>query len=394
MAPLIALVGCETVEDVGNLLTGSVSGLRPQGEETEDRRQASQTPEPARERDGAAEPILPLTSLPRKEGGQPGPGSTSGDRQSPTPPVESDPIVAVQVAPLPSAPAQDASSETILDRDSDDRSSASETVDQQQTPQSPEVESEPTGAAQPIAPPTPLAPADVDEDRSESGSSDQTEAPPPPEIESEPTVAAQPISPPTPLAPSDGGADASASETGEQQQATAADDESQTPQFPAAAGDATQPTQTATTSAGLERTEGFVIPASIIDGDTFRLADKRIRLHGIDAPELDQVCQVNGQTIACGQISRDVLGDLTVGALVQCDLLEVDAEGRNISRCFADGLDISSAMVRSGHAVAYREASSDYVAAEVSAQSKKSGLWQGTFQMPWEWRASEGQNTP
>lgn len=140
------------------------------------------------------------------------------------------------------------------------------------------------------------------------------------------------------------------------------------------------------------RVEGFVTPSDIVDGDTIKLGEKRIRLHGIDAPELDQQCQLNGINIACGQISRQTLIGFTVGVLVQCERLDVDRYGRDVSRCSSDGLDISSAMVRSGHAVAYREYSMDYVANEDSAKAQKFGMWKGTFQMPWEWRAFKRQN--
>jgi endonuclease YncB( thermonuclease family) len=35
----------------------------------------------------------------------------------------------------------------------------------------------------------------------------------------------------------------------------------------------------------------------------------------------------------------------------------------------------------------------DYVPDEDSAKAQKFGMWKGTFQMPWEWRADKGQNT-
>ena len=151
--------------------------------------------------------------------------------------------------------------------------------------------------------------------------------------------------------------------------------------------------KTASPPSSLARTEGFVIPDSIIDGDSFRLRGRRIQLHGIDAPELDQICEVKGQKVACGQFSRQALIKLTVGVLVQCDRLDTDPNGYDDSRCSADGLDISSAMVRSGHAVAYRAHSMDYVNDEDRAKGRKFGLWRGTFQMPWQWRAEKGQIT-
>ncbi len=36
-------------------------------------------------------------------------------------------------------------------------------------------------------------------------------------------------------------------------------------------------------------------PARVIDGDTLEVAGERIRLYGIDAPEKDQTCSIDGR---------------------------------------------------------------------------------------------------
>ncbi len=51
------------------------------------------------------------------------------------------------------------------------------------------------------------------------------------------------------------------------------------------------------------------------------------------------------------------------------------------------GVDVGAAMVRAGWAVAFVRYSADYVIQEREARAEKSGLWAGSFSMPWAWRA-------
>ena len=50
--------------------------------------------------------------------------------------------------------------------------------------------------------------------------------------------------------------------------------------------------------------------ASVIDGDTIEIHDRRIRLDGIDAPESAQLCLREGRKERCGQRSAFFLADL------------------------------------------------------------------------------------
>ena len=56
------------------------------------------------------------------------------------------------------------------------------------------------------------------------------------------------------------------------------------------------------------RTDCLTGPAKVIEGDTIVVADLLVRLHGIDAPELDQTFWWRGQQIACGTMSLAALG--------------------------------------------------------------------------------------
>ena len=93
-------------------------------------------------------------------------------------------------------------------------------------------------------------------------------------------------------------------------------------------------------------------PARVIDGDTIEVAGERIRLHGIDAPEMDQTCEWPDSTIACGAIAKAELADAIAGAEVRCEERDRDRYGRIVAVCHASGHDIGRAMVDAGWALA------------------------------------------
>jgi endonuclease YncB( thermonuclease family) len=127
--------------------------------------------------------------------------------------------------------------------------------------------------------------------------------------------------------------------------------------------------------------------ASVIDGDTLEIRGRRIRLHGIDAPEKGQRCQDKaGKDYRCGQKAANTLDYRISGATVFCEPLDTDRYGRTIARCRAHAEDLGAWMAGLGWAVAYRKYSMDYVPAEELAQQRNAGMWAGTFVMPWDWR--------
>ncbi|MGF1610471.1 MAG: thermonuclease family protein [Kiloniellales bacterium] len=130
-------------------------------------------------------------------------------------------------------------------------------------------------------------------------------------------------------------------------------------------------------------------PAWVIDGDTIIVAGERVRLHGIDAPELDQTFWCRGQELACGAMAMAALEALTAGVTLRCEAIERDLHGRLIAKCFSpNGIDIGRRLVSAGWALAYRYYSMDYVDAEDEARKAKRGMWRGRFMKPWAWRAS------
>jgi endonuclease YncB( thermonuclease family) len=126
----------------------------------------------------------------------------------------------------------------------------------------------------------------------------------------------------------------------------------------------------------------------IIDGDTIMLGGVRVRLEGIDAPELDQSC--GGGWLSswpCGREAAAYLAHLMSGRDVNCRAKGHDAYGRVLGVCFAAGRDINADMVESGMAWAFRRYSQSYVAAEHEARARKLGIWRGRAEPAWSYRA-------
>lgn len=141
-------------------------------------------------------------------------------------------------------------------------------------------------------------------------------------------------------------------------------------------------------------TEGHLTgPAVVIDGDTIDVAGERVRLHGIDAPELDQTFWYRGKRLACGEMALAALEALTAGVKLRCEIIKRDRYGRLVAKCFSpNGIDIGRRLVSAGWALAYRRYSMDYVDAENTARKAKRGMWRGTFAKPWEWRTRRDSN--
>jgi endonuclease YncB( thermonuclease family) len=125
--------------------------------------------------------------------------------------------------------------------------------------------------------------------------------------------------------------------------------------------------------------------ASVVDGDTLRLGGKRIRLLGIDAPELGQTCTGPDRTPwPCGEVARDKMAELVNGGAVTCAPRGHDRYGRVLARCLGRTIDLGGAMVTAGLAVA----EGDYFHQEAVASAAKIGIWAGSFMPPRQWRDS------
>ena len=145
-------------------------------------------------------------------------------------------------------------------------------------------------------------------------------------------------------------------------------------------------------SENINKITGF---ARVVDGDTIRINSKKIRLYGIDAPEKKQKCKKTYLTISfmsftkdymCGEVSTQKLIKKINKQKLNCNILDVDRYKRLIGECFKRNINLNSWMVSNGYAVAYRKYSKKYVSDEINAKNNKLGIWQGKFEMPWDFR--------
>jgi endonuclease YncB( thermonuclease family) len=127
--------------------------------------------------------------------------------------------------------------------------------------------------------------------------------------------------------------------------------------------------------------------ATVVDGDGVEIGGVKIRLFGVDAPEIDQYCnRADGTRWRCGQYATVELDRTIAGREVTCAVRDKDRYGRPVAVCRVAEIDLAATQAKSGLAVAYRKFTRDYVDEEDDARSAKRGVWSGRFEMPWDWR--------
>jgi endonuclease YncB( thermonuclease family) len=140
-------------------------------------------------------------------------------------------------------------------------------------------------------------------------------------------------------------------------------------------------------AAALALPAAVAFAGDVYDGDTIEIEGQRARLYGIDAFELGQTClDKRGRPWRCGIAAKAALAERIEGQALQCIVLDEDPDGWYLSRCVGeDGTDLGAYMVRSGLALADKNA---YSADEADARRRRAGAWEGQFMPPWEWRAN------
>ena len=124
----------------------------------------------------------------------------------------------------------------------------------------------------------------------------------------------------------------------------------------------------------------------VVDGDTIHLNGEKIRFTGIDTPELKQTCVKEGFIDPCGVTAKEILIVKIADNKVECISEGKDRFKRTLAECFVNDESLSSYLVRSGYAFAYRRYSNKYIPDEDYAKVNQIGMWSMNFDYPWDYR--------
>lgn len=143
----------------------------------------------------------------------------------------------------------------------------------------------------------------------------------------------------------------------------------------------------------------------VADGDTVTLIDthgakQKIRLLGVDAPELQQ---------AHGQVAKKWLTTQALGKTIQVHVTDTDRYGRKVGKLLTQdpncktsecpyNVDLNLELLKLGHAWWYEAYQNNqppadrpiYEKAHNAARQSRLGLWSNaTTQVPWDWRQQQ-----
>jgi endonuclease YncB( thermonuclease family) len=135
--------------------------------------------------------------------------------------------------------------------------------------------------------------------------------------------------------------------------------------------------------------QGFGGPVRVVDGDTLDMGGTRVRLFGIDAPELGQNCtNPDGAAWDCGTWVANQLRARVATRQVRCERVDIDRYGRTVATCEVAGQDLGRMLVAGGLALAYRKYSMAYDLDEKRAVIAGRGLHAHRFDRPAEHRSA------
>ena len=127
--------------------------------------------------------------------------------------------------------------------------------------------------------------------------------------------------------------------------------------------------------------------AKVISGNEMKVGRRAVRLFGIRAPGLGEVCRVRSVKMRCGIVAWAELIKLADGQYVSCDLEKTEPQtvaagseaperkSELFATCYLGETDLNEALVRSGWAKAAAGQTDRYQVDETDARESRRGLW-------------------
>lgn len=131
-------------------------------------------------------------------------------------------------------------------------------------------------------------------------------------------------------------------------------------------------------------------PVKVVDGDTLEINGRRVRIWGIDAPELAQpwINRFGNPVENYGRRVADELRLYLQGRQVKVQPIDFDQYGRLVAKVIAGRTDIGRWLVSKGLAMVDPRGQQPYLHDQQLAQAKRLGFWDGQIEPPWEYRAN------
>ncbi|MGH1419178.1 MAG: thermonuclease family protein [Hyphomicrobiaceae bacterium] len=131
--------------------------------------------------------------------------------------------------------------------------------------------------------------------------------------------------------------------------------------------------------------------AIALSGDTVRLARRKIKLDGIEAPAALQTCKnARSKSWRCGRAAKNLLAQLVRRRTLTCTSVGTTGDGLELAKCATQRApDIASVLVEKGAVFAEDTLFNDYATLQDKAREKRVGVWSGEALRPAEYRQAK-----
>ena len=132
----------------------------------------------------------------------------------------------------------------------------------------------------------------------------------------------------------------------------------------------------------------------VVDGNTIIINFQNIRLYGIEAPNAEQLCEIDGESWLCGWEATNALAHIVGRHWVSCRQNHLNEGGVVDATCFAGNvLNVNAWMVRNGWATAQNQTNTRFLQLEILARQEQIGIWRTKYKNTEHLRHSINEST-